>query len=86
MSDKEAAVALGECVTGGGPIDAAQLSRWFSGDENPQVWRFHAVPALREAVARHQQRHCRIHRDQCALDIFASQARHLRREVATNAL
>jgi hypothetical protein len=49
MNDKEAGAVLGAVVPGGKPIDKAQLSRWFGGDENAQTWRFLAVPLLRDA-------------------------------------
>lgn len=49
---KEAAQALGK-------MDEGQLGRWFSGDENPQTWKFqqHITigPALIQAQAEAQQ-------------------------------
>lgn len=30
-------------------VDPAQVSRWWSGDENPQTWRYRAHPDLRSA-------------------------------------
>lgn len=30
-------------------VDPAQVSRWWSGDENPQVWRYRRHPRLRNA-------------------------------------
>lgn len=42
LSKKEAAAAI-QC-------DPGQLGRWFSGDENPQAWRFHAHPTLGGAL------------------------------------
>ncbi len=51
MSDKEACVALGAAVdVDAEPIDKAQFSRWLSGKENPQVWRFYAVRSLRDSL------------------------------------
>jgi hypothetical protein len=29
-------------------VDKAQISRWWSGEENPQTWRYHQHPRLRE--------------------------------------
>lgn len=49
LNDKEAGALLGAVVPGGKPIDKAQLSRWFGGEENSQMWRFFAVPRLRDA-------------------------------------
>lgn len=34
-------------VTG---ADPSQISRWWSGDENAQVWRYHRNPVLRRAL------------------------------------
>lgn len=31
-------------------VDAGQLGRWFSGDENPQVYRFQQHPRLRKTL------------------------------------
>lgn len=31
-------------------VDPAQLSRWWSGDENAQSWRYHAHPVLRQTL------------------------------------
>jgi hypothetical protein len=41
-SRKEAACRLG--------VDEGQLGRWYSGDENAQVHRYHADPSLRDAL------------------------------------
>lgn len=50
LTADEARARLGEVVEGGQPIDAAQLSRWFSGDENAHVWRFMLDRELRDAL------------------------------------
>jgi Ni/Co efflux regulator RcnB len=42
MTDKEAADELG--------TDRAQFSRWMTGKENPQVWRFHQHDLLGPAL------------------------------------
>ena len=31
-------------------VDKAQVSRWWSGDENPQTWRYHRHPRLKVAL------------------------------------
>ena len=35
-------------------VDPAQVSRWWSGDENPQGWRYQQHPKLRIAYLRAQ--------------------------------
>lgn len=42
LTNKEAAVRFG--------IDQGQFSRWLSGMENPQVWRFHSDELLGPAL------------------------------------
>lgn len=42
-SDKELAAALGD-------VSRSQLSAWFSGDENPQTWRFERHSRLGPAL------------------------------------
>lgn len=42
LSRKEAAATL--------HVDEGQLGRWFSGDENPQTWRFTAHPVLKQML------------------------------------
>jgi len=46
LAEKDAADRLG--------VDRAQFSRWFSGKENAQVWKFHADPVLGPALIRAQ--------------------------------
>jgi hypothetical protein len=31
-------------------VDARQLGRWYSGDESPQMWRYHDIPKVRRAL------------------------------------
>jgi hypothetical protein len=50
MNKSEACIALGECFEGGKPLDPAQLSRWLSGTENPQMWRWQRVQRLRDSL------------------------------------
>lgn len=35
-------------------VDKAQVSRWWSGDENPQSWRYQQHPTLRIAYLKAQ--------------------------------
>ena len=38
-----------ECARALGDVDPAQVTRWESGDENPQTWRYRRNPTLRAA-------------------------------------
>lgn len=50
-SEKEACAALGAVIDPEAPpIDKGQFSRWMSGKENPQMWRWMLVPRLRESL------------------------------------
>jgi hypothetical protein len=31
-------------------VDPRQLGRWYSGDESPQMWRYHAIPQVRRTL------------------------------------
>ena len=31
-------------------VDPRQLGRWYSGEENAQLWRYHAIPQVRRAL------------------------------------
>lgn len=48
-------------------VDPAQVSRWWSGDENPQTWRYRADPKLRLAYLKAQAEHAR--RDEARVSV-----------------
>jgi hypothetical protein len=31
-------------------VDPRQLGRWYAGEENAQLWRYHAIPQVRRAL------------------------------------